>query len=175
MAPPISNQAHARPTLNRRKHPAQGARLVAFAWSVAATIATTAALARADHPSRVTTASTVNNGTNPATGATPSAATPTGPADGVYTGTSEYTKWGDVQVQVTVQRGRVVSVQEIKAPSDRKSVRINAYAQPILEAEAIAAQSAHISAVSGATFTSATYTASLQAALDKATQTAAAA
>jgi uncharacterized protein with FMN-binding domain len=175
MAPATPNQHGALPTLKRRKHPAKGARLVAFAWSIATTIAITAALARADQPSLVGAAIAAGNATTGAAGATRSAATTTGLVDGVYTGTSEYTKWGNVQVQVTVQSGRVVSVQEVKAPSDGKSVRINAYAQPILEAEAIAAQSSKISAVSGATYTSATYTASLQAALDKATQTTAAA
>jgi uncharacterized protein with FMN-binding domain len=161
--------------MTRRKHPARGARLVAFAWSIAATTAITAALARSNQPSVVGVGSTTTIPGGAAPGVAPSATTKTGLVDGVYAGTAEYTKWGDIQVQVTVQSGRVVSVPEIKAPGDGKSVRINAYAQPILEAEAIAAQSAHINAVSGATFTSATYTASLQAALDKATQTTAAA
>jgi uncharacterized protein with FMN-binding domain len=89
-------------------------------------------------------------------------------ADGAYTGAAEWTKWGDYQVQVTIQNGKIVAVKETESPTDRKSVAINSRARTVLESEAVAAQSAKIDAVSGATYTSTTYKASLQSALDQA-------
>jgi uncharacterized protein with FMN-binding domain len=87
----------------------------------------------------------------------------------VYLGPAESNKWGDVQVQVTIENGKIVSVAEAQAPdSDRKSISINSRANPVLESEAVAAQTANIRAVSGATYTSQTYKTSLQAALDQA-------
>lgn len=46
--------------------------------------------------------------------------------------------------------------------------QINAYAIPVLNSEAVAAGSARIDAVSGATYTSGGYITSLQSAIDKA-------
>jgi uncharacterized protein with FMN-binding domain len=109
-------------------------------------------------------ATAASTATSPASSA---AATPTY-ADGAYTGASEWTKWGNYQVQVTIQNGKIVAVKETQSPTDRKSVAINGRAQPVLEGEAVAAQGAKINAVSGATYTSTTYKASLQSALDQA-------
>jgi uncharacterized protein with FMN-binding domain len=148
--------------------------------SVAATLGVAAALGRADEAAAPDTTSlaagAVASATSNRVTATSSApaasgtARSSGYADGIYTGPAENTRWGDVQVQVTIESGKIVSVTESQAPDDRKSVTINARAQPVLEAEAIAAQSADISAVSGATYTRRTYTASLQGALDQASQ-----
>ena len=108
---------------------------------------------------------------------TPSTTTETnlgssGYADGVYLGTSEYTEWGDVQVEVTISDGRIVDVAAVDYPQGRKSSEINSRAIPLLEADAIALQSADVDIVSGATYTSRTYADSLQAALDNAAMTA---
>jgi uncharacterized protein with FMN-binding domain len=75
-----------------------------------------------------------------------------------------------VQVRVTISGGEIVDVVALQMPSDRKSGSINGRAQPILEAEAVAEQSANLDIVSGATYTSRTYAASLQGALDAAAQ-----
>lgn len=91
-----------------------------------------------------------------------------GYADGAYLGTSEYTEWGDVQVQVTISNGAIVEVVAVEYPTDRKSRSINGRAVPMLEAQAVALQSAELDVVSGATYTSRTYADSLQAALDQA-------
>ena len=88
--------------------------------------------------------------------------------DGAFSGTSEYTRWGDVRVQVTIVDGQLVDIVEIQMPNDRKSAQINRAAVPVLEAQAIAAQTADLDIVSGATYTSQAYEASLQAALDQA-------
>lgn len=163
-----------RPVARRRPHPSHGARVMALVSSVAATVGVGAALALAD-------GSPTSNAPGPAASTavgagSPAAASPasapsaraTHYANGVYVGPAEYTKWGDVQVQVTIQGGKIASTQEVEVPSDRKSAAINSRAQPILESEALAAQSAGIDSVSGATYTSHTYKASLQAALDQA-------
>ncbi|QKS22241.1 FMN-binding protein [Curtobacterium sp. Csp1] len=73
-------------------------------------------------------------------------------ASGTFTGTAAATRYGPVQVQVTVSGGKLTDVQ----------------AAPILRQEALQAQSATIQAVSGATYTSEGYTTSLQSALDQA-------
>jgi uncharacterized protein with FMN-binding domain len=91
-----------------------------------------------------------------------------GYTDGVYLGSAEYTEWGDVQVQVTIGDGGIVDVAAVQYPTGRKSSNINAQALPMLEADAIAMQSADLDIVSGATYTSRTYADSLQAALDQA-------
>ena len=62
----------------------------------------------------------------------------------------------------------LVGVETLAVPlDDRRSQRINATAEPILREEAIASDSADVSVVSGATYTSEAYAASLQSALDQ--------
>ncbi|MBV1853920.1 FMN-binding protein [Catellatospora tritici] len=94
------------------------------------------------------------------------AAPPTG--DG-FDGSVAHTRWGDVQVRITVDGGRITDVQVLTHPDgNRRDQQINDYALPILHDEAIAAQSADIDTVSGATVTSDGYRESLQAAIDAA-------
>jgi uncharacterized protein with FMN-binding domain len=84
-------------------------------------------------------------------------------------GTVAQTRWGPVQVQVTIDNGRITEVRAVQRPSGNdRDEEINAYALPQLRAEVLDAQSARIDAVSGATVTSGGYTESLQAALDAA-------
>jgi uncharacterized protein with FMN-binding domain len=86
----------------------------------------------------------------------------------VVDGDSIDTRWGPVQVQVTVAGGKITDVQPLVVPYDNgKSQEINNYAVPILRQEIIDAQSAQIDTVSGATYTSGGYRDSLQSALDK--------
>lgn len=85
------------------------------------------------------------------------------------TGSAVQTRYGPVQVQITVRSGKITNVSVLQYPTgDPHDQQINSYALPILNQEAISAQSAHIDAVSGATFTSGGYTSSLQSAIDKA-------
>ena len=80
------------------------------------------------------------------------------------------TKYGPVQVRITVAGGRITDVTAPQLPSSHgESVRINQRAAPILRQEALDAQNAEIDTVSGATYTSRGYRTSLQAALDAAT------
>lgn len=146
----------------------------------AAAGATSATTASAATPSAATAASTSTAaGTATAAAATAAAgttaaaaagATSTGLANGTYTGTTIETKWGPVQVQVTIAGGKLTDVVALQTPNDRqKSVSINAAAVPTLRTEALTAQSASIHTVSGATYTSDGYKQSLQSALDQAT------
>ncbi|MBB2975193.1 uncharacterized protein with FMN-binding domain [Microbacterium endophyticum] len=97
------------------------------------------------------------------------AATTSGLVDGTYTGDSTSTRYGPVQVQITVSGGVVTDVQAVDYPNGNgKDRQINSYAIPRLVSETIDAQSAQINMVSGATYTSQGYKTSLQSALDQA-------
>ncbi|WP_449350146.1 FMN-binding protein [Streptomyces shaanxiensis] len=83
------------------------------------------------------------------------------------TGDSVQTRWGPVQVRVTVKDGRLTDVTAVAYPTDNpRDQEINSYALPRLRTEALTAQSADIDTVSGATYTSDGYRQSLQSALD---------
>lgn len=85
------------------------------------------------------------------------------------TGSSVQTECGPVQVRVTVRNGKIVSSEAITYPNNsHRDVRINSYAVPILNQQAVQAQSADLDGVSGATVTSQGYRQSLQSAIDKA-------
>jgi len=86
-----------------------------------------------------------------------------------YTGSVASTRWGDVQVSITVTDGKIADVEVPVYPTENhKDQEINAYALPVLRQETLAAQSADIDTVSGATVTSDGYRESLQSALDAA-------
>ena len=110
--------------------------------------------------------------TTPATRAvtSPSGARPSSNCKS-YTGPEQYNRFGTVQVQASVSSsGKICSVKVVQTPQDRRSVRINNYAVPILNQQAMDAQSANIQGVSGATLTTWAYVDSLQAILDAATR-----
>jgi uncharacterized protein with FMN-binding domain len=90
-------------------------------------------------------------------------------ATGTFTGAPANTRWGIVQVKITVQGGKVVKATTVQSPhGSAHSIDINTNAVPILNQEAVQAGSSKIDAVSGATVTSGGYTQSLQSALDAA-------
>ncbi|MCA4135550.1 FMN-binding protein [Arthrobacter sp. M4] len=90
-------------------------------------------------------------------------------AGGTYQGSVVTTRFGSVQVQVTVKAGTITDVTALKlTDDDRKSVQISNRAAPLLRSEVLAAQSADVQTISGATVTSEAYLTSLQAALDAA-------
>jgi uncharacterized protein with FMN-binding domain len=74
-----------------------------------------------------------------------------------------------VQVRAVLRGRKLVDVQALHlTDADGHSRDLSAGAEPVLRREAVSAQSAQIDAVSGATYTSEAYQASLQAALDQA-------
>ena len=93
----------------------------------------------------------------------------TGYRDGAYTGSRENAYYGTVQVQVIITNHQVATVKVLSYPSDRRTSRyINSQALPMLQQEVIAADSAHVDTVSGATLTSEAYIRSLGTALQQA-------
>jgi uncharacterized protein with FMN-binding domain len=107
---------------------------------------------------------------SPSPGA-PRPATTTGPAakTTVVNGSVAQTRWGPVQVRVTLSGHRITDVTAIVYPSGTGNDQsINSYALPLLRKQVLSAQSAQIDGVSGATVTSDGYRQSLQAALDAA-------
>lgn len=78
------------------------------------------------------------------------------------------TRFGDVEVQITVSNGTITDVAAVALPIGGRSGQISRYVAPILSSEALQAQSAAIDIVSGATYTSRAYARSLQSALDQA-------
>src|ERR1700722_14985317 len=95
------------------------------------------------------------------------ATAPAGPVRTV-TGQAFSTIYGPVQVKITVAGGRITAASAVEYPQDTpRDEQINAYAIPQLNSEAVAAGSAKIDAVSGATYTSGGYIGSLQNALDQ--------
>jgi uncharacterized protein with FMN-binding domain len=116
-----------------------------------------------------TGASTVAAGTTVvASPAEPMGTTGSGSSTTV-TGPSATTRWGPVQVQLTLTGGVITDVTVVDQPSgNSKDRQINARALPVLVQETLDAQSAGIDMVSGATVTSEGYLESLQGALDEA-------
>jgi uncharacterized protein with FMN-binding domain len=85
------------------------------------------------------------------------------------TGSVAQTQWGPVQVELTVSNGKITDVSVVQYPDGNgRDQEINSQALPILTQETVAAQSAQIDMVSGATVTSDGYLESLQSALDQA-------
>jgi uncharacterized protein with FMN-binding domain len=92
-----------------------------------------------------------------------------GSSGSTVTGAVAQTRWGPVQVQLTTDgSGTITDVQVLEYPSGNGvDQQINSYALPQLVQETLAAQSANIDMVSGATVTSEGYLQSLQSAIDQ--------
>ena len=100
---------------------------------------------------------------------TPSASASPSTVKKSYLGQVAETRWGPVQVKITVADGTITDVTVPQSPSGNpRDYEINNQALPILIQETIDAQSAKIDMVSGATVTSDGYLQSLQSALDAA-------
>jgi len=97
----------------------------------------------------------------------PTAAQPSGATDGSFTGNAINMRYGTVQVKITVQNGKITDAQAVQAPSGSND-RYTQMAVPRLRQQTIAAQSANIQGVSGASFTSYAWYTSLVSAIAKA-------
>ncbi|MFH9085302.1 FMN-binding protein [Streptomyces sp. NPDC017673] len=86
---------------------------------------------------------------------------------GTVTGDAAQTQYGAVQVRLTVSGGKITKAEAVQAPKGGLSDQKTQLAVPRLNQEAVAAGTADIDAVSGATYTSEGYRKSLQSALDK--------
>ncbi|MFJ1580949.1 MULTISPECIES: FMN-binding protein [unclassified Streptomyces] len=121
------------------------------------------------HTAAVSALGGTPSGTAPSPTRSEPAASGSHPVSGTYTGDPVDTRYGTVQVAATVQGGKLTDVKVVQVPSGSgRDQQITAYAVPRLTQEALTAHSAHIDAVSGASYTSQGYIQSLQSALDKA-------
>ncbi|MFD4503128.1 FMN-binding protein [Streptomyces sp. NPDC058457] len=127
----------------------------------------TDSVAQAPAPSSSASASPGATGGSGSSGSGKSGSSSTGTK--TVTGDTVQTRWGPVQVKVTIKNGKITDVTALQYPSENpRDQQINDYALPQLRSEALAAQSASIDTVSGATYTSQGYQQSLQSALDSA-------
>ncbi|NHW49514.1 FMN-binding protein [Paenarthrobacter sp. MSM-2-10-13] len=108
------------------------------------------------------TGSTGNSGSTGSTGTGSTTAA-------TYDGSTVQTRYGSVQVRVTIQAGKITEITPLQlTDAERKSAQISSRAAPVLRSEVLQAQSANVQTVGGATITSDAYLTSLQAALDAA-------
>lgn len=105
----------------------------------------------------------------------PTSPTPTPPAskgqykDGTYTGPVTDAYYGNLQVAAVIKAGKLADVQFLELPAGSgHTAEVSSMSAPILKQEALAAQSANVDIVSGATQTSEAFQKSLAAALAQA-------
>ena len=155
------------------------------ATTTAAPAATKSAATKAPTATKTTTSaknasSTAAQTTDPTPAATKSATASPSPAatkttaapatknvSGTFTGDAINVGYGIVQVQITVNNGKITDAQAVSAPSGRND-RWTQMSVPILRQKTLAAQSANITGVSGASYTSYGWYKSLVSALSKA-------
>ncbi|MGH2464513.1 MAG: FMN-binding protein [Candidatus Limnocylindrales bacterium] len=101
-------------------------------------------------------------------GVTPAPTSAASKGSGTFSGSVVSEPFGEVQVQITMVAGKITAVTALQLPTHGRSGFISQDAEPILQGEALAAQSAKIDTVSGATYTSDAYAQSLQSAIDQA-------
>lgn len=135
-------------------------------WQSGAHVADTGSTAAA---ASAAASSGTSSGASSGSGAGGGTAGAAAQAAGTYAGSVVRTRFGTVQVQITVKAGAITDVTALQlTDDDRKSVQISNRAAPLLRAAVIKAQSAQVQTISGATVTSDAYLSSLQAALDAA-------
>jgi len=112
--------------------------------------------------------STTKATTAPAPAATTAAPAPAKPS-GTFIGDTQQTRFGPVQVQITLSNGKITSAKALQYPNnDFRSQSISQQAIPYLVQETLAANSANIQGVGGASYTSQGWYDSLVSALAKA-------
>ena len=181
--PPSSRSAPQEKRTTRRRHPAKGSRIAALGLSIAATSAMGMVFAATDRvaaapvaagvsavtPTIIRSASVAKAVVNPTSTTSVTAPATMAPSSATFTGQVSNNRWGPVQVKITIANSKITNVVALQTPdSHAKSVRINNQAVPTLKSETLTAQSAKINTVSGATYTSNSYAASLQSAIDTA-------
>ena len=133
--------------------------------------ATSSAAATASATTKTPTVKKTTKPTKPSTKpvTNPTTAAPSTPAvvNGDFTGSSVRAgAYGSVKVQIRVANGQITDIAFLSYPnSDGRSQQLSASALPQLKQAALAAQSASIGAVGGASYTSRAFNASLQSAI----------
>lgn len=151
----------------------QSAAAVATPKATATKKATTQNKKPTTSSSSSTTSSNSNStstNSNSATTTTPAPVAPkvtTSGVSGSFTGDGINVGYGVVQVKITVSNGKITDAVAVSAPSGRNQ-RWSDFAVPNLRSQTLAAQSAAITGVSGASYTSYGWYKSLITALQKA-------
>ena len=127
----------------------------------------TAAATKKATPSKSAATSSAQTQAPAATPTKATVAPVTKAASGTFTGDSVNVRYGNVQVKITVENGKITDAQAVQAPSGRND-RWTQMAVPILRQQTLQAQSANINGASGASFTSYGWYTSLVSALAKA-------
>ena len=113
-----------------------------------------------------TTGSSTGGNTTP----TPTTPTQGQTISGVFTGNVTQTKWGPVQVEITVKNGSITAASALKFPDgDQRSLSISQQAIPYLIEQTLGVvSSSQVQGVTQATYTSNGWRTSLGSALKKA-------
>ena len=136
------------------------------------------------HPPQLTQVATSSKAATPATSTAPSgkstpapkatqSAAPTTPSNlpsGNFAGDKVSTRWGPVQVEITVKNGVITAANALAFPDgDRRSLSISQQAIPYLIEQTLGViKSSEVMGVSGASYTSNGWRTSLQSAIKKA-------
>lgn len=117
-------------------------------------------------PNNTTQNQTLGNTANTSGNAVTKNATSTLPVNnnGVVDGDAYRTPWGNVELEIRIENGKIADVTALDYPQSPPSI----YAKSDLISQAISAQSADIQGVSGATYTSLAFAKSLESAISKA-------
>jgi uncharacterized protein with FMN-binding domain len=144
--------------------------ILAVGWQIgAATAVTPAATSSGTGTGTSSGTGSSSSDSSSSSGSTSTSTSTASLKDGTYTGTSEQTRFGNVQVEVVISGGKITDVKALHlTDAEGRSVQISNYAAPILRKEVLASQSAKVSNVGGATYTTDGYLSSLQSALDQA-------
>jgi uncharacterized protein with FMN-binding domain len=127
-------------------------------------LGTAAVLGFRAHPATLQTATAATSTTTTSTTTTASS----GSGSGTALGDPESTRYGIAQVRVTVANGKITKIEAVQLQDgDPHSTQISSSAEPVLQQSVLSKQTADVGTVSGATYTSLSYEASLQSALDK--------
>ncbi len=143
-----------------------------------ATTAPAATVAATNNPKPATTKSAKPNAaaTKKATAAATATASATAATtqsgstkatSGTFLGDPSTMRYGTVQVQITINGGKITDAQAVRVPTGENQ-RYTDCAIPIMRQNTLAAQSSNITGVSGASYTAYAWYVSLQSALKKA-------
>jgi uncharacterized protein with FMN-binding domain len=136
--------------------------------TASATPAATASIKATAKPTTTKSATSKPAATQSAT-ATPAATATTSSkaTSGIFLGDPSTMRYGTVQVQITINGGKITDAQAVRVPTGENQ-RYTDRAIPVMREKTLAAQSSNITGVSGASYTAFAWYESLQSALKKA-------
>ncbi len=164
---PAANTTTAAPAATSSKSPSPNASATKSATPTKTAAATKSAAAATKSAAATTETESPQATASASATPTPTKNATTKSVSGTFTGDVINVGYGNVQVQLTVVNGKITDAQAVQAPSGRND-RWTQMAVPVLRQRTLAAQSANITGVSGASYTSYGWYKSLVSALSKA-------